>query len=316
MHLKYRIICFHFRLHHVPVKARKDILTTLVESATTLLRLPISGRFVHGRGDDNEKTTHLALVCNVTARILKEDSRCEKATPDHNGSRIQLRDEHWWKIMELLGSWLDNDTGQYVKQEIESILEDVMRLHSGDVKCITKYDFNKDIFQKAETTLINKKHLNEDDVMLKTIRKHSPLIRSVPQFLQDMRLHDIRDLAIEAPAIDDDGDGDFLIATQHRQPRRKAQMYSIPCKYGFRCSKGFKCTHAHTDKEAEFFKMHTDATYRPSYKFKECDHFKDGKCRFNGRLSYLCPFSHGVYCLICKCDDDGGHDRVNCPHTH
>jgi hypothetical protein len=137
--------------------------------------------------------------------------------------------------------------------------------------------------------------------------------------MKDMRLDYIPDSRFEAPSNEDEGEEGFQVVVRKKHDKKKTQMYSEACKYSFRCKRGFLCTYFHSPQEAEFFKIQPDSNVRLTYKHRVCEHYMGLRgtagCKFKGAFSYLCSWAHGTYCLICKCDDDGGHNLHKCPET-
>jgi hypothetical protein len=201
------------------------MMKKFVEAATKLLKLPMSGRYI--QDNKNQLCTvgpaHLALVCNVSAQILKEDSRYDHLTKmngmdggggghghghghghshshsngssnNNNGKSHNITfafsKENWERVVNLMyggdGSAIAKDLPPSMKQELEGILMDILNKNAlGEIKYTPKYDFNKDVFHKAETCLISPHYPGEKvEDLVQILNRHGPFIRSVPQFLQ------------------------------------------------------------------------------------------------------------------------------------
>jgi len=346
-----------------------------VEAVTKLVKLPMSAKYIRDFAslpqDNNHSSAssdpvgpaHLALVCNVSAQILKEDSRFDallKASLLHNEGPhslsnnvkhqviLQFSKDYWNKIIEVIYGDRDiiQDLPSGLKDRLEKLILEILSITRSSPNATAaaatptdhvqasdfirlpphKYDFNRDVFRKAERFLESPHLMSSaagDDKQLveelkSILKKHKPVIRSIPQFLQDMRLDTIPEVRFEAPSKEDGGEDGFQVVTSKRSLKKKFQKYSEKCQYGFRCRKGFECTFSHSSQQLEFFKVQPNAGIRSTYKHKECDHWSGVKgggagCKYKGPLSYMCPYAHGTFCLKCQKDADGGHCILNCP---
>jgi len=140
---------------------------------------------------------------------------------------------------------------------VENVVEEALKSTSNSWDN-PKYDFNSDVYKKVQVALcLDKLTSNNMDIsqnlkdgLENIIRRYKPELRSLVQFVQDMRIEDFPDIEtqIESPANEDDGQGGYTVQGPRRANRRKFQKYSQECRYSFRCTNGFKCGYSHTDK--------------------------------------------------------------------
>jgi hypothetical protein len=282
------------------------------------------GRYLKDRNNEQSSETHLAIVCNVGIKILKEDSRAAKplehttSYTDSHPNTFKFNEEHWERVLELMYGMFDVPSKHLretlsacrMKENVEAVVQDAVEVN-GDSMAGKKFDFNTEVYLRAERWLISTEESEElgdpdADAELREVNKfYFPIMRSLPAFLQAMNMDSCTMSPLEAPAREDEDDGKYEVVS-HRKQTRKSQKYSELCKYGFRCTNGFKCTYAHTNKQHEFFKMQTNPSLRKSYKFLQCYKYTSTGCGYKGPMAYMCPYGHGFFCTFCQRDEDGG----------